>query len=88
MHPVLSRNLYLVKEHVGFFKSANNYDVFDPETGEEIIHCRELRLGAITKLLRFTDYKTMTPFHVELKTPSGDDVLSVKRGVSLLAVEC
>ena len=83
MHPILSRNLFLVKEKVGMFKAANNYDIFDPETGEEIIHCREERLGVITKILRFTDWKTLTPFHVELRTPRGEPILSVQRGVSL-----
>ncbi|MEZ6062176.1 MAG: phospholipid scramblase-related protein [Planctomycetaceae bacterium] len=83
MHPVLNGNLYLVKEHVGMFKAANNYDIYDPETNEEIIHCREDRLGMFTKLLRFTDYKTLTPFHVDLRTPSGEPILSVRRGVSL-----
>lgn len=83
MHPVLHRNLYLVKEKVGMFKAANNYDIFDPETGEEIIHCREERLGFFTKMLRFTDYKTMTPFQVDLQTPSGEPILSVERGISL-----
>jgi len=83
MHPALSRNLYFIKEHVGFFKAANNYDVLDPETGEELLHCREPRLGFFTKMLRFTDYKRMTPFHIDVTTPSGDPVVSVKRGVSL-----
>ncbi|GAB5440365.1 MAG: phospholipid scramblase-related protein [Fuerstiella sp.] len=81
MHPVLNGNLFLVKEHVGMFKAANNYDVYDPATGEIIIHCRELRLGMITKMLRFTDYKTMTPFHVDLHTPDGEAILSVRRGI-------
>lgn len=84
MHSVLSRNLFLVKEHVGLFKAANNFDVFDPDTGETIIHCREPNLGLVTKLFRFTDYKRMTPFEVVLTTPDGEKVLSVKRGISLL----
>lgn len=82
MHPSLNRNLFLVKEHVGMFKAANNFDVYDPQTGEKILECREPRLGMFTKLLRFTDYKRMTPFHVEIRTPAGEPVLSVKRGVS------
>ncbi|ELR68997.1 hypothetical protein C900_05555 [Fulvivirga imtechensis AK7] len=82
MNPVLNKNLFLVKEHVGMFKAANNYDIYDPETQDVIMHCREERLGFFTKMLRFTDYKRMTPFHVEIKTPSGEKVLSVKRGVS------
>lgn len=83
MHPALNRNLFLVKEHVGMFKAANNFDIYDPESGELILECREEKLGLMTKLLRFTDYKRMTPFHVEIRTPSGEPVVSVKRGVSI-----
>lgn len=83
MHPILNRNLFLVKEKVGMFKAANNFDIFDPETGEEIIHCREERLGPITRMLRFTDWKTLTPFHVDIRTVSGEPILSVCRGVSV-----
>jgi len=82
MHPVLERNLYLVKEHVGMFKAANNFDIFDPATGEEILHCREDNLGSLTRLLRFTDYKTFTPFDVEIRTPEGEPVVRVHRGIS------
>ncbi len=84
MHPLLSQhNLYFVKEHVGFFKAANNYDVLDPNTNAELLHCREEKLGFITKMLRFSDYKRMTPFNVEIKTPDGQQVVRVSRGVSL-----
>ncbi|MCA9148571.1 MAG: oxidoreductase [Planctomycetales bacterium] len=83
MHPVLNRNVYLVKEHVGMFKAASNYDVFDPESGQPLLFCREDRLGFFTKMFRFTDYKRMTPFHLDITTPEGDPVVSVKRPLSL-----
>ncbi|WP_437185063.1 LURP-one-related/scramblase family protein [Planctomicrobium sp. SH668] len=83
MHPILSRNLYLVKEHVGFFKSACNFDVYDPSTGEVIIHCREPHLGTITKLLRFSDWRQFTPFDIHVTTPDGEPILRVTRGVNL-----
>jgi len=83
MHPVLQKNLYLVKEHVAMFKAANNFDIYDPESGEKVIHCREERLGMFTKMLRFSDYKRMTPFHIEMTTPDGQPVLEVRRGVSI-----
>jgi len=83
MHPVLSQNTFLIKEHVGMFKAANNYDVFDPSTGAKLMDCREPDLGIFTKLLRFTDYKRMTPFNVVITAPDGSKVLSVRRGVSL-----
>ncbi len=84
MHPVLKKNLFFVKEHTGIFKAANNYDIFDPTTNQKIVECREPNLGIFTKLLRFTDYKRMTPFHIELRTPEGQAVLTIKRGISLL----
>jgi uncharacterized protein YxjI len=83
MSAVLDQNLFFVREHVGVFKAANNYDILDPETGEEIIHCREPKLGWITKVLRFTDFKRNTPFSLELRSVDGVPILRVKRGVSL-----
>lgn len=84
MNPILSRNLFFVKEHVGMFKAANNYDIYDPNSQEMIMHCREDGLGFFTKLLRFTEYKRMTPFNVEIKTTTGEKILTVKRGISLI----
>jgi uncharacterized protein YxjI len=80
MNPILNRNLFFVKEHVGMFKASNSYDVLDPETKEIILNCREDNMSFFTKMLRFTDYKRMTPFLVTVKTPQGATVLSVKRG--------
>jgi uncharacterized protein YxjI len=82
MHPTLNRNLYFVKEHVKIFKAANSFDVFDPETSELILQCREENLGFFTKMFRFTDYKRTTPFDIDIKTPTGETILTVKRGVS------
>jgi uncharacterized protein YxjI len=84
MNSILDRNLFFVKEHVGIFKASNNYDILDPENQEIIMNCREEKLGFFTKMLRFTDYKRMTPFNVEVKTPTGEKVLTVKRGISII----
>jgi uncharacterized protein YxjI len=82
MHPVLNKNLFFVKEHVKIFKAANSFDVFDPETSQLILQCREENLGFFTKMFRFTDYKRTTPFEIDIKTPTGETILTVKRGVS------
>ena len=82
MNPVLSRNAFFVKEHVGILKAANNFDIHDPESGAVIMECREEKLGLFTKLLRFTDYKRMTPFDIQVRTPDGRPVLRITRGVS------
>lgn len=83
MHPVLRQNLFFVKEHVGFLKAANEFDILDPASGQKLLECREPSLGGMTKLLRFTDFKRMTPFEVVVRTPDGKPVLKVKRGFSL-----
>ncbi len=83
MHPVLNRNLFFVKEHAGIFKAASNYDILDPSTNQVIMQCREERLGFFTKMLRFTDYKRNTPFDIQIRTPDGAPVLTVKRGITL-----
>lgn len=83
MHSLLKQNLFFIKEHVGMFKAANNFDIFNPDSQELIMTCREDQLGFFTKMLRFTDYKRMTPFRVEIKSASGEKILTVKRGVSI-----
>lgn len=82
MNAILNQNLFFIKEHVGMFKAANNYDIYKPGTEEILMTCREEKLGFFTKMFRFTDYKRMTPFKIEIKTNSGEKVLTVKRGVS------
>ena len=83
MHSILSKDQFFVKEHTGIFKAANNYDIFDPHTSKKILECREPNLGIFSKIFRFTDYKRMTPFNIEIRTPEGTKVLSIKRGISI-----
>ena len=84
MHELLNRNVFLVKEHVGVFKAANNFDIHDPATGEIIMLCREDNLGSVTKLLRFTDYKRMTPFDIKVTTPEGQQLVRITRGMTFI----
>ncbi|MFT7560505.1 MAG: hypothetical protein ACI93R_002425 [Flavobacteriales bacterium] len=83
MSNIVNKNLFLVKEHVGLFKAANNFDIHDPSTGDIIMECREPSLGFITKLLRFTDYKRMTPFDIQIVTPDGQRIVRIQRGISI-----
>lgn len=82
MNPILNKNLFLIKEHIGMFKAANNYDIYDPESNEMIMQTREDSLRFFTKMFRFTDYKRMTPFHIEIKNKAGEKIISVKRGIT------
>ena len=82
MNPLLSKNLYLVKEKIGMFKAANHYDIFDAENNQHIMSSTEPNLGFFTKVFRFTKYKSKTPFYVEVKTANGEKVVSLKRGIA------
>src|SRR5690606_15421412 len=41
------------------------------------------KIGFFTKMFRFTDYKRMTPFHVDIRLPDGQPIIEVKRGINL-----
>jgi uncharacterized protein YxjI len=83
MHSILGGSHFFVKEQVGIFKASNNYDIFDPQSGQKVMECREPSLGFFAKIFRFTDYKRMTPFAVEVTTPDGQKVLTVRRGIAI-----
>src|SRR6478609_7089630 len=82
MNAILNKNLFFVKEHVKIFKASSSFDIFDPDTKQMILECREANLSFFTKMFRFTDVKRMTPFNMEIKTPTGEKLLTVRRGVS------
>ena len=65
------------------FKAANNYDIYDPETGKMVMVCREDDLGFVTKLLRFTNLKRNTPFNIQIRTSDGEQLIRVTRGVAI-----
>lgn len=83
VHDFLKNNVFLIKEHAGIFKAANNYDIHDPASGEVIMECREDGLGFLTKLFRFSKYKRMTPFDISIRTSDGQQLLRITRGISL-----
>lgn len=82
MNSILNKNLFLIKEHIGMFKAANNFDVLNPENGTLMMTCREPNLGFFTKLFRFSDYKRMTPFHVVISDNQNKKIISIKRGTT------
>ena len=86
MKKILQKNTFLFKEHVNLFKASNNYDVYDPQTNEIILHCREKNLNPFYKIIRLllSDFKSMTPFEIEVSGIDGKKVMKVKKGTSLV----
>jgi uncharacterized protein YxjI len=87
MNQILSRNTFFVKEHPAVFKAAKFYDIYNPDTGEMIMTCREDNLSFFTKLFRFSDARRMTPFHLHVDDTRGNKIVSVKRGFTWFVSE-
>ena len=77
-------NQFLIKEHVNLFKASSSYDIFDLTSGKKILESREEKLGIFTKILRFTDYKRMTPFEIQIRDLEGNLIVELSRGISLI----
>jgi uncharacterized protein YxjI len=85
MKKLLQKNTFLFKEHIGLLKASNNYDVYDPQTKEVILYCREKNLNPLYKIIRLliTELKSMTPFEIEISGLDGKRIIKVKKGLSL-----
>jgi hypothetical protein len=81
----LNRDLLLLRENRALLRAAHNYDILDPATGNCLMECREERLGRATRLLRYTSLKRTTPFDLRVRTPDGQPVLRMTRGIPVFA---
>lgn len=80
INSLLQRNSFFIKEHLGMFKLSNNYDVYDSNTKEIILNCREHKASQLTKLFRFDkSTKIFTPFNLKITSTLGSSLLSVKK---------
>jgi uncharacterized protein YxjI len=75
---------YLVREHVGMFKLQGTYDVFNPETGEQIAIAQEKK-GTFNAIMGFFINKRMLPTKIDIhegKDINGPIAFTMKRGFS------
>jgi uncharacterized protein YxjI len=82
----LQKNTFLFKEHVSLLKASNNYDVYDLQTNEIILYCREKNLNPFYKIIRLLikEFKSLTPFEIEVSGLDGKKIIKVKKGLSLV----
>ena len=57
---MLDRTAYYIKEHVGFLKFSDTYDILDPDTQEQIGIAKE-KPGALIQALRLLVNKKLLP---------------------------
>lgn len=81
---LLDRQTFLVKEQVALVKLTDRYDIFDPETGEQIGFAKE-ETGLFIQLLRLITNKQWLPTTVVVKEDEASDpVVTISRGFSFL----
>ena len=80
---MLQLRKYLVKERVAFMKLSDTYDIFDPETGQQVGIAKEVVPGYI-KALRFLVKKQLLPTSVEIRAAEDAPAqVTLRRGVTL-----
>ncbi len=84
---MLNQKTYFIREHVGFMKLSDTYDILNPQTQEQIGIAKE-KPGTLILLLRFLVNKQMLPtkvFVYEGANPEDETKLlfSIQRGFTL-----
>ncbi len=85
---MLDRNAYFIKEHVGFLKLSDTYDILDPNTQQQIGIAKE-KPTTLVHILRFLINKKLLPTQVFVYEGSDPEnqanlLFSIRRGVSFL----
>jgi uncharacterized protein YxjI len=85
---MLNRQTYYIREHVGFLKLANTYDILDPETQEQIGIAKE-KPGTLVQVLRLLINKRMLPTKVCIYEGTDCEneanlLFSIERGFTLI----
>src|SRR5262249_12446186 len=72
---------FLIKEQVGFLKLTDTYDIFNPESGEQVAQAKEV-VNGLTKALRLIISKKLMPIRFECREhPDGSLVFYLKKPV-------
>lgn len=74
---------FLIKEQVAFLKTTDTYDIFNPDTGEQVGVAKE-NPGSLVSILRWVLSKKLMPTKVEVREhPEGALVFTIKKPVAL-----
>jgi uncharacterized protein YxjI len=84
---MLDRQAYYIREHVGFLKLADTYDILDPETQEPLGIAKE-KPGTLIQVLRLLVNKKLLPTKVFVYEGTDSEnpanlLFSIERGMTL-----
>ena len=86
---MLNRKTYFIREHVGFLKLSDTYDILDPETQVQLGIAQE-KPGLLVHLLRFLIDKRLLPTTVSVYEGSNAEdenrlLFTLRRGFSVFS---
>lgn len=84
---MLNRKTYFIREHVGFMKLSDTYDILDPETQAQIGIAQE-KPGTLVHILRLVADKRLLPTAVFVYSGNNAEdesklLFSIRRGITL-----
>src|SRR5512141_296146 len=84
---MLNRKTFFIREHVGFLKLSDTYDILDPESQKQLGIARE-KPGAFIHLMRFLVNKRFLPTKVFVYEGADHEnesklLFSIQRGVTV-----
>ena len=79
---LLEHRTFLVKERAALLKLTDHYDIFDPESGQQIGFAKE-DVGTLTQILRLLIAKQLLPTSIVIKEDADSaPVATLRRGVT------
>lgn len=84
---LLDRRLFLVREQVSYLKLADRYDIFDPESGEQIGFAVEQN-NSFIRFLRLFSFKSALPTTIVIyDSETSEPVIKLTRGIPVARVK-
>lgn len=85
---MLDRTAYYIKEHVGFLKLSDTFDILDPDTQEQLGIAKE-KPGALVQVMRLLINKKLLPTKVFVYEGADFNndanlLFSIQRGITLI----
>ncbi len=80
---MLELQRFFVKEQVALLRTTDIYDIFDPDTQQQVGTARET-VGTLVQLLRWFIHKGLMPTTVQVRDRQEQLVFSIRRPIQLL----
>jgi hypothetical protein len=78
MKEMLSRQTFIVNEQPGFARAILEINIFDLVTRQLVLKCYEPNMDWITRIFRYTPFRSFTPYDFDFVLPNGNRELRVK----------